>query len=71
MYGILAVDLANSDWLQAPLFGQHQSLSALSSFVAQVYTSDRAISVGVVINTIIFFGLMFAALRSQRQVADG
>lgn len=71
MYGILAVDLANSDWLHVPLFGQHQSLSALSSFVAQVYTSDRTISVGVVINTMIFVALMFTAVRNRQQAANG
>jgi hypothetical protein len=69
MYGILAFDLSNSDWLHVPLFGQHASLSALSSFVANVYTSDRAISVGVVINTLIFLALVIVAVRNRAQAA--
>lgn len=69
MYGILAIDLANSDFLHAPLFGQNAPLRSVTSFVAQLYTSDRTISVGAVTNTLIFVGLMLAAVRNQYRTA--
>ena len=65
MYGILAVDLANADYLHAPLFGQHVPLSSVTSLVAQLYTWDRAINTGVVVNTLVFLTLAVAAVRSH------
>lgn len=65
MYGILAADLARADYLRAPLFGQHEVFSSVTSLVAQLYTWDRAISVGVLINTAIFFALALGAVRSR------
>jgi hypothetical protein len=66
MYGILAVDLPRADYLHAPLFGEHAPLRSVTSFVGQLYEWDRIITVGVVINTLVFFALMVVAIRSRR-----
>jgi hypothetical protein len=71
MYGILAVDLANGDFLHVPLFGLHAPLRALTSWVAQLYTSNRVITAGVVINAMIFIAFMYASVRSQFRSAYG
>jgi hypothetical protein len=66
MYGILAVDLARADYLHQPLFGQHSPFVSVTSFVGQLYTWDRTITVGVLINTLVFLALTLAAIQSQR-----
>jgi hypothetical protein len=65
MYGILAVDLANADYLHAALFGQAAQLHSLSQAVANLYTWDRFITVGVVMNMAALIALMVAAVRSH------
>jgi hypothetical protein len=70
MYGILAVDLAKADYLQAPLFGQTGSLSHLSSWIAELYSSDRFITVGVVVNVAVLLTLLVAIARSLRGEQD-
>jgi hypothetical protein len=69
MYGILAVDLAYGDYLHAPLFGQHAPLRAVTSLVAQMYTSNQVITAGVVVNMMIFIAFMFASVRSHFRAA--
>jgi hypothetical protein len=66
MYGILAVNLPRADYLHAPLFGEHAPLRSVTSFVGDLYTWDRTISVGVTINTLVFLTLMVVAIRSRR-----
>jgi hypothetical protein len=66
MYGILAVDLARADYLHAPLFGQHAPLNSVTSFIGQLYTWDRSITVGVTVNTLIFIALALIAIGSRR-----
>jgi hypothetical protein len=65
MYGILAFDLARADYLHAPLFGQRAQLNSVSSLVAQLFTWDRTITTGVLVNTAIFLALMVVAVRSH------
>lgn len=65
MYGILAVDLANSDWLHEPLFGQAQTLSSLSAVLARFYTSDRVITFGCAVNLAVLGALLVASVRSH------
>jgi hypothetical protein len=64
MYGILALDLAFSDFLHVPLFGPHGPLSSVSSLVAGLYSWDRMITFGVLANLAVLFVLLVAMRRS-------
>jgi hypothetical protein len=63
MYGILAVDLATSDYLNFPLFGSHSP--ALTQMVGRLFTWDRFISAGVAANLIALLFVAFVAVRGS------
>jgi hypothetical protein len=70
MYGILAVELVKADYLHAALFGRTGPLSPVSSWVAHLYTTDRFITLGVVVNIAVLLALMIATVRSVRGEED-
>ncbi len=66
MYGILAITLANASWLHEAMFGASAPLNGLSVSVGNLYTWDRAITTGVVINVMCFIAFALAAVRGRR-----
>jgi hypothetical protein len=61
MYGILAIDLVTSDYLNFPLFGSHPPL--ITNLVASLFSSDRFISLGVTANAAVLLAIAIIAMR--------